>query len=165
MPKVFRKDKYQTEIISEQNYKKWKKENPEFSKTSFSQWKRYWSKLRDELMLAILENPAGVDIPLFLGNFSIRVIDKEFKCTKDFFKSILTNKETGMKEKVPFITSTIPKKIKITWTKHSLFSAFARIFGCENQDKFKKTISAGVRNNEHKYFPAQWDPKLGIHVT
>lgn len=151
MPTVFRKTKYQTEIISKETYKKWKEENPIYKNIPFSKFIKYWKELRTELIECILENPNGVDLPLFLGNLSIRVLDKEFKCTKDFNYSILTNKITGLKEKLPFISSTIPKKIKITWTKHPLFQGFAKILAIENQDLFKKTISAGVRGRENYY--------------
>lgn len=151
MPKVFRKNKYQTEIISKENFEKWKSQNPEYNSTTWKDFQNYWRALREEIFVGILDNSAGVDLPLYLGNFSVRIIDKEFKCAEDFNKSILMNKETGEYEKRPFITSDIPKKAKIAWVKHKLFKSLPKVLCVENQDMFKKTISEGIRNRENEY--------------
>ena len=150
MLKYFSKKKYQIDIISENNFNKWKKENSEFD-IDFQKFKKYWRHLRSELVECILDNPSGVDLPIFLGNLSIRVIDIDFKCSKDFLKTIQINPETGIVEKVPFITTTLPSKVKITWTKHKLFQTIAKVLCLESSETLKKSISEGVRNNINKY--------------
>jgi hypothetical protein len=154
MALYFRKEKYQTSMITKATYNKWIEENPQFSKVPYSKWKRYWKYLREEVYQAVIENPDGVDLPLFMGNISVKILDIEFKCAKDFNTSILTNKETGKKEKLPFITSDIPKKPKIVWKKHKLFTSLPSIFGTEMARTCKKVISAGIRNNLFKYSKA-----------
>lgn len=151
MASYFTKGKYQTSIISKEYYEKWLAQNPQYSHIDFQKWKRYWRYLREEIYVRVIENPEGVDLPLFLGNISVKILDIDFKCAKDFGKSILTDKETQNKVKVPFITSDIPKKPKIVWRKHTLFTSLPAIFGTEMAKTCKKIISAGIRNNLTNY--------------
>lgn len=148
MASYFYRDKYQIDMLSKEQYEKWALTNPG---VDYQKFKKYFRLIRDEIFTCILENPSGVDLPFYMGNLSVKVLDIDFKCADDLPRSTLTNKITGEKYFKPFYTSEIPKKIKITWKKHSLFKSLPSIFGIEACRTFKKVISAGVRNNLQKY--------------
>ncbi len=141
----FSRKKYQTEIICKEMFKKWKGENPKFDNISYETFNRYWRILRSEIFQVVLDNPSGVDLPLFLGNLSVRVLDIDFTCEKDFLRITGKNEQTGEVERFPVIETDIPKKIKITWKKHRLFRAISSVLTVENTWLFKTTISRGVR--------------------
>lgn len=158
MAVYFTKGKYQTSIISREFFEKWKQENPQYSDVEMSKWKRYWKYLREEIYQCAVENPEGLDLPFYLGNLSVRILDIDFKCAKDFNKTTVINKETGNIERMPFVTSDIPKKPKITWKKHKLFLALPALFGAEMSRACKKAISAGIRDNLFRYQKAFHHP-------
>lgn len=151
MATYFTKGKYQTSIISQEFYNKWVVQNPNYSHIDFQKWKRYWKYLREEIYSGVIENSEGVDLPFFLGNISVKILDIDFKCAKDFISSNRSDKITGERIRIPFITSDIPKKPKIVWRKHPLFLSLPAIFGTEIAKSCRKVISAGIRNNLSKY--------------
>lgn len=138
-------------MISRESYQKWVEANPKFSTVSFQKFKSYYRLLREEIFQCILDNPSGVDLPFYMGNLSVKVLDIEFKCVDDYPKSFVRDKVLNKMVSRPFITTDIPKRIKIVWKKHFLFKSLASVFGVEACRTFKTVISAGVRNNLHRY--------------
>jgi hypothetical protein len=151
MAKYFVKKKYEKSIISRETFEEWQKLNPQFADKTYVDFTNYWYHLRNEFFNCVIENPSGVDLPLFMGNMSVKILDIDFKGKEDYLKTNLTDKETGEKIKVPFVGSDVPKGVKIVWKKHKLFQSLPSIFGCEIAKTMKITVSKGVRNNLNNY--------------
>lgn len=150
MGKYFRREKYQMNMLSKEFFKKWMDENPQFKgKIDYSKFKRYWKYFRQEFYKEVLENPLGVDLPQMIGNISVKILDMEFKCEKDFLST--TRNYNGTNERIQPISTDTPKKGKITWKKHRKARADLSHLGMEACKLFKTTIGQGIRHRTHHY--------------
>jgi len=147
----FRREKYQIDILSEEYFNKWITDNPQYKdKMNFQKWKRYWKYVRDAIVEEVIAKTSGVDLPLFLGNLSIKILDIDFKCHKDYISSPKYD-QFGPYHK-PDATPNLPKKAKIAWKKHKLFSGdVASSLGMEAARTFKTMVGRAVRNRTHVY--------------
>lgn len=151
MASVFRKDKYQIKIVTRENYDKWLIENPKYQGVvTFQKFRKYYIALRTAIFQGIIDNPSGVDLDFQLGNLSCKVLDVEFKCSKDFLSTTRNYNGRGA-ERLQFVTSDMPKKVKITWKKHLLFKSLPSVLAVEAQKTMKQIISKGVAPNLHFY--------------
>jgi|SRR6478609_5973545 len=143
----FSRKSYQTPIVRKEVYEAWKQENPKFKKVTYAQFKAEWRKFVDDLCQEIIKNPSGVDLYNNIGNFSIKILDINFKCEKDF----LLVKKGKLHKLTPVITTDSPKKGKITWKKAINTPGVAKFMGFEAASKFKKVIARNLKGNENLY--------------
>ena len=150
MGKYFRRDKYQINMLSVDYFNKWIEENPQFKgKIDYAKFKRYWKYFRIEFYNELLKNPDGIDLQFFMGNISIKILDIDFKCSKDFLSTIRT--DNGEKKRILFPSVDNPKKGKIVWKKNRMFKKIPGYLGMEAAKSFKKAVGQGIRNRTKFY--------------
>lgn len=149
MSGYFLKSKYSYNLLSEIAYKELCANNPELFKTiKFKDFKKIWLLFIDEFIKSCLENPSGVDLDLDFGNISIKILDKEFKCAKDFAKTNVFM--DGKFRNIPYITTDVPKIGKITWKRSKMFLQ-SRLSGMQANKKFGKLVGEELRKNIHRF--------------
>lgn len=147
-------------MVTREHFDNWLEANPQYKgKVDLQKYKKYFKEFRAGVFQGIIDNPSGVDFDFQLGNWSCKVLDVDFKCEKDFL-STSTNFDGKGFRRVPFVTSDMPKKVKIAWKKHLLFKSLPSIFGVETQRTMKSTISHGVAGNLHFYEKAYKHDKV-----
>lgn len=149
MRKNFSKSKYQTPMLDRKMYRRWVKEQG--GTLSFGEWNEGWIAIRKAFFDTIISHPAGVDLPLFMGNMSIKILDNEFKCAKDFLKSSYRPHSGAPYAWQPFISTDTPKRAKIVWKKHKLFMGIPATMGLQASDTFKTVVSNAVRGRTGHY--------------
>ena len=73
MKQRFRKEKYETDVINTELFKKWKKEYPEF-KLNGPEFKKYLLLIIEEYINEALTNPFGVRFPFYMGDLDLKFI-------------------------------------------------------------------------------------------
>lgn len=145
----FNRNKYRINVTDREYYEKWVELNPILSQhIDFQKFKRYLRLFREEFFKEILINPSGIELDHQMGNISIRILDIDFKCEKDFEKVLSTEK----REYEYRITSNMPKRAKITWKKHIKFKRIPSLMGMDPARAFKKAVGGkNIADNMNIY--------------
>lgn len=147
----FKRGKYQTKIISEEYFNKWIDNNPQFKgKIDYQKFKRYWRYLRKEMFNTVLTNPSGMDLPLDLGNLSVKLMDVEFKGPKDYPKTPRLEKGNIIMHRDTSIGSiSVPS---VVWKKSRKFRDIPSMLGLEKARTFKIQVRNFIKMNGKKSF-------------
>jgi hypothetical protein len=141
--KYFSKKKYTIELVDKSGYERWKLKNPEYSNIDYSTYLKYWKYIRQGFVEEILRNPFGINLPFYLGNVSIKKMDREFKCEKDYPITPVYNKELDKMEAKPY-PNFDNKVVRIYWKKIRRFM-IPSLFGVEFKSAFTKDVSKRLR--------------------
>lgn len=134
----FKRSDYQEKLVSRKYFMIWREKYPEFKHIEYMKWKNYWKLIRVEFFKEILSNNAGVDLPVHMGNISIKILDKEFRGVKDF-----PNRGSIVDNKAVQILTPVHGSIKtasITWKKSKVFKSVPAMFGFEKGRTMKQFI-------------------------
>jgi hypothetical protein len=118
---------------------------------TYKEWEQVWKSIRNAFFEAVTTHPSGVDLPLLMGNISIKILDSDFKCAKDFLHSAYRPKSGEEYARRPYITIDTPKRAKITWKKHKLFMGIPATMGLQAAETFKTAVSRAVRGKTERY--------------
>jgi len=152
--KYFNRSKYRKIIITNENLEKFKKIYPDFAKYPNSKLKKYWKFLYVEAVDEMIRNIAGIELPFYLGNLSIRALDIDFKGHLDIPQSAFNKKL-----KLPRFIHT-SHRMKIVWKKHLLFKSFSKSMGVEICKFTKSRVSDAVSGKENYYQKAYKHDKI-----
>ena len=90
----FRSEKYTNKIISEDLYKKWILEYPEYSKYSYKEFCNFWKLLAGKYTDTTCSNSHGVKLSLNLGETSLKYVSSQ-NINKNYKSSNITNEPVG----------------------------------------------------------------------
>lgn len=136
----FKRSKYQEKFITEKYFKLFLESFPQYAKLiDYQKFKRYWKYIRLSMYEAVLENPSGVELPLFFGNISIKVLDREFLEKKDLMVD-KRKRFPGVENPNKIFSGGNIKKASITWKKNKIHSAFVQLMAFEKAITFRRTI-------------------------
>lgn len=136
-------------MISKEMYHKWVKQTGNV--ISYSEWNKGWLAIRSAFFDGVINHPSGVDLPLLMGNISIKILDNEFKCAKDFLNSSYRPEPGAEYKWRPFISTESPKRAKIVWKKHPQFMGIPATMGLQASETFKTVVSRAVRGKTERY--------------
>lgn len=106
----FRSEKYTKKIISEDLYRKWIQEYPEYSKYSFKEFCNFWKVLADKYVDKICTNSHGVKLAFNNGEIALKYVNST-NLNKNY------NISNIAKEPVGYLNfSTSGKNGKIVWS-------------------------------------------------
>lgn len=143
----FSKAKYRKNIITEETFLAWKAQNPQYENVDFAKFKKLFKILKNELINIILNNPKGVRIK-HIGIFVIKILDIDFNCSKDFLRARYDYGK--LKANEPIITTSNPKKIKISWKKDRYCNAILTTLGSTASKLIKDEVKA-INNKTNRY--------------
>ena len=146
----FSKKDYKKNILTQETYLEWKKQNPQYENVDYSKFKKLFSILKNELIYIILNNPKGIRIK-HLGIFVIKILDIDFTCSKDFLRARYDYGD--IKANSPIISGSNPKKIKISWKKDKYCNAILTTLGSTPSKVIKDEVKA-INNKTNKYSKA-----------
>lgn len=146
----FSKAKYRKNIITEETFLAWKEQNPQYKDVDFSRFKKLFNILKNELISIIFNNPKGVRIK-HLGIYVIKILDIDFNCSKDFLRT--RYKYGNIEANTPIITTSNPKKIKVSWKKDRYCNAILTTLGSTPSRLIKDEVKA-INNKTNKYSKA-----------
>lgn len=150
----FYKGRWDRKMTGVESWKKWKADIGH--KATYSEWSRSWKAIRQEIYKTITENPVGIDLPFFMGNISVKILDSEFKCAKDFFTTKFRNSPDEPIRRMPYTKDiALPRRAKFVWKKHPLFMGLAATMGIEFSKGFKKYTVPKIHENINIYQKAQ----------
>ena len=130
----FKRSKYQEKIIVTKYFNMWLEKNHQYvGKVDCQRFRRYWRYIRSEFFDKMVENPGGVDLPLFMGNMSIKIIDNSNPST-------IRRKVDGVEKRIYYASAT-GRTGTVTWTKHKRFRGTVSLFGFEKAKTLKNTIT------------------------
>lgn len=90
----FRSEKYTKKIISEDLYKKWIIEYPEYSKYSYKEFCNFWKLLSEKYTDRVCDNSHGVKLSLNLGEVVLKYVSSQ-DTNKNYRSSNITNEPVG----------------------------------------------------------------------
>lgn len=149
--KYFTKEEYTEELLGKEGYESWVKNYPEFKDVSFDTWKRYWRLIKKEVLEIISTNTFGFELPLYLGTLSLKKMDREFKCEKDFPHTPVYNKELDKMELKPY-PNIENKVVKIVWKKSRRNKKIPDLFAVEVKSLLTKQISERIKKGNIDIF-------------
>ncbi len=147
--KYFSRKKYRQEVISLETYNKWINDNPQYSHIKYEQFVKYWKMIRTEIINTVRDNYLGYTISK-IGNFSIKVMDIDFKCAKDFLVYTRNYKTANKNE--PSITTNDPKKVKIVWKKEKFYQSIFSLLGSDPSCYLKNLVLDIIHKNRLNTF-------------
>jgi hypothetical protein len=148
--KYFSKLKYRKNIVTEETFLLWKAQNPQYEDVDYPKFKKLFKILKSELIRIIFDNPKGVRIK-HIGIFVIKILDIDFNCSKDFLRA--RHNYGNLKRDTPIITTSNPKKIKISWKKDRYCNAILTTLGSTPSRLIKDEVKA-INNKTNRYSKA-----------
>lgn len=137
------------ELVDEESYERWRKKNPEY-KASYKKYLEYWDILVDEIIDVITHDTNGFEFPLYLGVLSVKKIDLEVKCEKDFPTKISYNKEGELEKKIiPNMSNTC---CKIYWKKNRRYRSVPNLLALEANSVLRKKVVKKIRGGESNVY-------------
>lgn len=168
--KYFLKKPWTKEIICKENYDKWiDKTNYKYS---YDEYLKLWSDISEEIISIVCKENQGFDMDNFLGNLSIKRLDREFKCEKDFPTIINYNETTHKKELIPIIN--IDNKIgRIYWKKVKTRMGLTSLFGMEVKKGFQQKVFKYIKEKgmnsfqlepNHTTIPSKCEERIETNI-
>lgn len=133
MKRRFGKSKYKTKIVSEETYKLWIKEYPEYENITFKEFRDRCNDLLIALRNEAVENVDGIRLSQYMGDISIKYVPVEKSINAA--SSLLAEKEV---KNLNF--GTIGKTAKVVWVRDyaSKFNRFIHFIAFSAHTNFKK---------------------------
>lgn len=148
--KYFSKKKYTIELVDKDGYDRWIKKNPKYAHIDYSTYLKYWKHIRQGFVSELLTNSFGINLPFHLGNVSIRKMDREFKCEKDYPMTPVYNKELDRMEAKPY-PNFDNKVVRVYWKKVRRFM-IPSLFGVEFKSSMTKELSKRLKTINLNFF-------------
>ncbi len=140
----FKKTEYTEELLTKEGYNNWISNYPQYKDVSFDTWKRYWRMIKKEIGETLLSNAFGWDLPLYLGNLSIKKMDREFKCEKDLPHTPVYDKTLDKMVLKPY-PNIENKVVKIVWKKSRRNRKIPDMFAVEVKSLLTKQLSKKLK--------------------
>jgi hypothetical protein len=140
--KRFRYNKYFTEIVTEETYKKWKLDNPHLKKkiNSFASFRKYWRRIADCIVEEVCTNPFGVKLPYYCGELSIKFANMDLKPIN---KRASINNNTS----VPHLNWNSSERVgKLVWNvnKSAKFNSMIMYYGFKGTREFNQNVNKAL---------------------
>lgn len=141
------KGEFSTIIVCEDLYDKWIKDNPEYKKISFKEFKIIWNEIAKEVRKQTCYNALGVNLPFYTGETKIQFIPVDVKGVDRG-----TSNEIG--EKANHLNINTKGKIaKITWQRRNAckFNKMLHLFGFEQDRLLSQEANEALNTNPEIY--------------
>jgi len=138
-----RKAEFSKSVITNELFKKFKKEFPEYKNLTWKEFYQYWLDIAKKIRYEVIYNPLGVKLGSYLGELKMQFIPYKFKAV-DYGKSI----ELG--EKVPYLNIETKGKVpRIKWERRQAvkFNKILQFYAFDETREVKELAKKYIRDD------------------
>lgn len=141
----FRQNKFFTQVVCEDTYNLWKKDNPELAIkiNSYNSFVKYWRYIADGIIKEVCNNTFGVKLPYYCGELSLKYIGADLKPTN-------IKKSLEIESKVEHLNWNSSEKVgKMVWNteRASRFNAMIKYYGFKGVRRFNVEVNKALNNH------------------
>jgi len=138
-----RKAEFSKSVITNELFKKFKKEFPEYKDLTWKEFYQCWLNIAKKIREQVVQNPLGVKLGSYLGEIKLQYIPYKFKAV-NHWESIKVG------EKIPYLNIETKGKVpRIKWERRQAvkFNKILQFYAFDETREVKKLAAEYIRND------------------